>query len=160
MIMNEIIVRKAKIEDVYSVCDIAKECWADIYEGYREQLGDDIYERIYTFPLEDKAEKIRLAVEDGRVFVAECSGEICGFSSFLVEGRVGSLKDNAVRKKFQGRKIASKLYEAVFEKLRSEGCSVVRVGTGLDAAHAPARRAYEKAGFEASLSSITYYKKL
>jgi SOS response regulatory protein OraA/RecX len=58
------------------------------------------------------------------------------------------------------RKIAAKLYDAVFERLREAGCEAVRVGTGLDDAHAPARRAYEKAGFEASLSSIVYYKKI
>ena len=56
--------------------------------------------------------------------------------------------------------IAKKLYDAVFERLCDAGCEVVRVGTGLDDAHAPARRAYEKAGFEASLSSIVYYKKI
>ena len=52
------------------------------------------------------------------------------------------------------------LYEAVFDKLRAAGCTVVRVGTGLDEAHAPARRAYQKAGFTAKLESVTYYKKL
>ena len=40
------------------------------------------------------------------------------------------------------------------------GALAVRVTTGADDAHAPARRAYEKAGFEKSLSSVTYYKKL
>ena len=158
--MNNVTVRIAASADSSHVSKIAKECWADIYDGYREQLGDDIYTDVYVSPLENKAQRLKIAIEEGRVFVAECDGCICGFSSFLVEGRVGVLKDNAVSKEFQGRGIASMLYEAVFQKLRSEGCLVVRVGTGLDDAHAPARRAYEKAGFNISLSSITYYKKL
>ena len=36
----------------------------------------------------------------------------------------------------------------------------ITVTTGLDDGHAPARRAYEKAGFEKNLPSLTYYKKL
>ncbi|MBT4097360.1 MAG: GNAT family N-acetyltransferase, partial [Gemmatimonadetes bacterium] len=34
------------------------------------------------------------------------------------------------------------------------------VGTGLDDAHAPARRAYERAGFDIAQQDVTYYKKL
>lgn len=159
--MSGVKIRKALPSDITAACEIAKECWADIYAGYREQLGDEIYDIVYSVdPLLTKAAKIKSAIEEGRVFVAECDGRICGFSSFTVDGKLGYLKENGVSSAFRGRKIATKLYDAVFERLREAGCEAVRVGTGLDDAHAPARRAYEKAGFEASLSSITYYKKL
>ena len=36
----------------------------------------------------------------------------------------------------------------------------VTVSTGLDEGHAPARRAYERAGFEKHLDSVTYCKML
>ena len=159
--MSGVKIRKALPSDITAACDIAKECWADIYAGYREQLGDEIYGTVYAVdPLAIKAERIKRAIEDGRVFVAECDGTVCGFSSFMIDGKLGHLNENGVSSDFRGRKIAAKLYDAVFERLREDGCEVVSVGTGLDDAHAPARRAYEKAGFEASLSSITYYKKL
>ena len=35
-----------------------------------------------------------------------------------------------------------------------------KVATGLDDAHAPARRAYERAGFDIKVEDVTYYKKL
>jgi hypothetical protein len=38
--------------------------------------------------------------------------------------------------------------------------SYATVQTGLDEGHAPARRAYERAGFDISHSRITYYRKL
>ena len=159
--MNEITVRAAVAADAEAAAEIARECWSDIYDGYLLQLGEELYSLIYDDPLSVKAERIRDAVLSGRAFVAVCDGEICGFATYLVESeRVGSLKDNAVSAKYKGRGIAKMLYEAVFEKFRSEGCAVCRVGTGLDEAHAPARRAYEKAGFEKSLQSVTYFKKL
>ena len=158
--MENVRIRIAKNDDLDSVCDIVKECWSDIYEGYRKQLGDEIYNAIYNSPLESKAEKIRISVNAGRVFVAECDGVICGFASFSVNGSVGELNNNAVKKSFQGRGIARKLYDAIFERLKEEGCTVAGVSTGLDDAHAAARHAYQKAGFDVSLSAITYYKKL
>ena len=44
--------------------------------------------------------------------------------------------------------------------MREAGVRVATVGTGGDAAHAPARRAYEKAGFGPYLPSIYMYKAL
>lgn len=158
--MNEITVRAAVAADAEAAAEIARECWSDIYDGYLLQLGEELYSLIYDDPLSVKAERIRDAVLSGRAFVAICEEEICGFATYLAEGKEGALKDNAVSAKYKGRGIAKMLYEAVFEKLRSEGCAVCRVGTGLDEAHAPARRAYEKAGFEKSLQSVTYFKKL
>ena len=159
--MEEVIIRKARLFDVNTACHIAKKCWAEIYSGYKSQLGDEIYDSVYPDdPLDVKAERIKSAILDGRVFVAECDGQVAGFASFRTEGKIGNLKENAVDPDFRGRGIASKLYDAVFERLREVGCEVVRVATGLDEAHAPARRAYQKEGFEVSLSSIVYYKKL
>lgn len=159
--MKNIVIKAATLADAPTVADIARECWKNIYGGYREQLGDDIYDTVYPHdPLAVKGDKVSEAVNGGRAFVAVLDGEICGFATYAVEGNVGVLKDNAVKASCKGLGIAGKLYDAVFEKLRESGCTVVRVGTGLDDAHGAARRAYEKAGFKSSLSSITYFKKL
>ena len=158
----DIKIRVATPEDADAVARIASECWTDIYNGFKEQMGEDIYRDVYpTDPIFEKGERMRSVVLEGRVFVAESNGEICGFSSYYFENpTLGSLKDNAVSAKYKGHGIAAMLYEAVFEKLRSLGCKTVRVGTGLDEAHAPARRAYEKAGFVTRVESVSYYKKL
>ena len=44
--------------------------------------------------------------------------------------------------------------------MRAEGMKIITVNTGLDEGHAPARRAYERAGFTAPLESVTYSKLL
>ena len=159
--MSDITVRIATLDDISAIADIVRDGWENIYAGYRAQLGEDIYGSVYTSdPLLVKAERLKGAIGEGRVFVAVCNGEVCGFASFAKEENIGVLKDNAVAASARGKGVSSLLYEAVFGKLRELGCNVVRVGTGLDDAHAPARRAYEKAGFEVGLPSITYYKKL
>jgi GNAT superfamily N-acetyltransferase len=65
-----------------------------------------------------------------------------------------------VSSEFRGKGIGPRQYEFIFEKLKSLGAIAVKVTTGFDDAHAPARRAYEKAGFCANTKSITYFKKL
>jgi len=154
------IIRFAEESDCERVAELARLAWSGIYDGYKTQLGDEIYETVYENPLEIKAEKMCSAVRDGRVLVCEIDGRVAAFASFLAEGEVGALKENAVDPEYKGRGIAGRMYDAAIAELKSLGCTVVRVTTGLDDAHAPARRAYEKAGFEHSLSSIVYYKKI
>ena len=70
------------------------------------------------------------------------------------------VQDMMVHPDWQGRGIAPRLYEYVFERLRERGMRYVKVHTGGDPAHAPARRAYQKAGFEIALPQVDYYREL
>ena len=46
------------------------------------------------------------------------------------------------------------MYEYALEQLRNQGMRVAEVGTGGDASHAPARRAYAKAGFGPGIPNV------
>ena len=48
----------------------------------------------------------------------------------------------------------------MLDYFREQGMVVAKVFTGLDEAHAPARRAYQRAGFDHSLEHVTYYMEL
>lgn len=52
------------------------------------------------------------------------------------------------------------MYAYAFARLRERGMRYVRVSTGGDPAHAPARRAYEKAGFVIGLPGVEYHREL
>ena len=155
-----IVVRWARSEDLDAVAAIARQNWSHIYEGYREILGDALYALAYTDPMDAKEASVRKAGQEGRMFVAELEGQICGFATYRVEGVLGTLSENAVASAFRGRGIARLLYERVFAQLKEAGCQAVSLTTGLDDAHGPARRAYEKMGFEKALLSIRYFRKL
>lgn len=156
------IIREATADDTDTLIKIAVNEWRAIYEGYREQLGDEIFPLFFDDYENIKADQIRENMRHGNVYVTECDGRIAGFFHFtyLEDKKIGILLNNAVSGEYRGRGIGGRQYEAAFDMLRKLGALAVQVTTGLDDAHAPARRAYEKAGFSASTSSITYYKKL
>ena len=157
--MDNITIRQASKADADSILEIAYRCWEVIYDGYRQILGDDLYACIYDQPLESKMKTILQEVLEGRTFVAERNGIICGFASFRIDGDCGVIGHNAVMPEHKGHGIAGLLYERIFEQFRAHGCTHTTVLTGLDDSHASARKAYQKMGFEVGLPSIRYYKK-
>ena len=158
--MDNLTIRRAAKADAEAVMNIACQCWEIIYDGYRQILGNELYERIYDRPLEVKMKDILQEVLETRTFVAELDGVVCGFASYRIDGETGIIGHNAVMPAYKGRGIAGKLYARVFEEFRAHGCTLATVLTGLDDGHASARKAYQKLGFEVGLPSIRYYKKL
>ena len=160
--MNGLTIRPATASDTEALVSLAKNEWAAIYDGFRPQLGDEIFSLVYPDPMAQKEAQIRENVASGNCFVTELDGKIAGFIYYAYDEKtkIGTIGNNAVSGNFRGRGIGPSQYEFVFDLLRKQGAAAVRVTTGADEAHAPARRAYEKAGFSESLSSVTYYKKL
>ena len=160
--MDNFTIRLAEERDVERLVSIARNEWSAVYEGYRDQLGDELFAIAYPTPKDTKEAQIRRVALGGCCYVAEIDGVVAGFVTCLYDEnlKIGTISNNAVSAEFRGRGIGPRMYDFVFELLRSKGALAVRVTTGLDDAHAPARRAYEKAGFSANLPSVTYYKKL
>ena len=98
----------------------------------------------------------------GRGYVALLDGKVVGYISYHIheETKTGEIVGNAVSAEARGMGIGPKMYQFVLDKMREEGMIFARVHTGLDDGHAPARRAYEKAGFEKNLPSVDYFMKL
>jgi GNAT superfamily N-acetyltransferase len=96
------------------------------------------------------------------VFVAQAGPEIVGFMavSLDLEKKVGEIGLNAVHPDWSGQGIGTQLYAFAVEFMREVGMAVAAVGTGGDPSHAAARRAYEKAGFDAGIPSVWLYKRL
>jgi ribosomal protein S18 acetylase RimI-like enzyme len=155
-------VRRAQPEDVERLVEIAIAAWEPIFLGFREQMGDELFVAMHPDWRSDKERQIRDACADPeRVLVADLEGTVAGFVTFnTVKPLIGALSNNAVHPDYQGRGIAGRLYAAAFGCMRQAGIRYVRVGTGADPAHAPARRAYEKAGFTVSVPTVTYYRRL
>jgi ribosomal protein S18 acetylase RimI-like enzyme len=75
------------------------------------------------------------------------------------EARSGDIEMVAVDPAYQRQGIADTLIRFAVEQMRAAGAEVAGVVTGGDPGHAPARRAYEKAGFTA-LPLVRYYRAL
>lgn len=162
---DELTLRELAEGDVEALVEIALAAWVPVFAYYRQALGDELYAIAFPAWQEDKARQIRTACAPGSralVDVAELGGRPVGFvTCYPNEGtRVGEIGNNAVHPAFQGRGIAPQLYQRAFARLRAAGMRAVRVRTGADPAHAPARRAYEKVGFSRHLPWVEYFREL
>ncbi len=161
----ETILRPFRDDDLPYLLDIATAAWEPIYESYRRLLGAELFARAFPDYRTDKRRQIEAACRGERgmiVVVAEQAGKPVGFISYYLNHAtcVGEIGNNAVHPAHQGEGIGTRLYEHVLAQMRAAGMQAARVTTGGDEAHAPARRAYEKAGFDRGLPSVTYYQKL
>lgn len=163
--MDGLLIREFRDEETETLAAIALAAWKPVYAEFRRAMGGAIFDALYPDWREDKARQIRSACRPdrvGRVLVAELGGTIVGFATFYPNRypKVAEIGNNAVHPDYQSRGIATLLYERVFDELRAAGVRFVKVETGGDPAHAPARRAYEKAGFDRSYPHVTYYREL
>lgn len=165
---EKLIIRHSKPEDADAVVEFALRQWKVIYEGYRDRIGEELYDMFYGTVEENlaaKGEAIRKDVLDTEYcVVTEIDGRVVGFLHYRTYNNkkgqlLGVVGHNAVDTDYRGRGIGGKQYAAAYEHMKQLGCAGVKVHTGLDDGHAPARRAYEKSGFCANLPSIEYFMK-
>ena len=164
--MTEIMLRELRPGDEEAVARIAVAAWEPIFAHFRSVMGQEMFAACYPNGWQAiKEGQVRSACrgEGGALMaVAEEEGEVVGFISYYLQraGNVAEIGNNAVHPDRQGRGIGPRMYEHVLQRLRELGVQVVRVRTGGDPAHAPARRAYENAGFNVSLPEVQYYQLL
>jgi GNAT superfamily N-acetyltransferase len=163
--MSELIIRPARPEDQETLVAIALAAWEPIFAYFRQAQGDELFDALHPDWRAEKARQIRSACAGDyglRVCVAEREGRTLGFCSYGVRqaNLLGEIGNNAVWPDCRGQGIAGRLYAYALHDLREMGARYVVVGTGGDPAHAPARRAYEKAGFDVALPEMRYYRKL
>ena len=139
---------------------IALTVWKGIHDAYSDELGQELHDAV----MGGWQERLRAAIAEQqrtcRSFVAMLDDQVVGFCACRREGELGVVGYNGVDPKYRGNGIASLMYNRLFEEMKAMGATHARVMTGGDPGHAPARKAYEKAGFEKHLTSVTYYKEL
>ena len=152
----------AKPEHLEAAAEIAVAAWTPIREIFRRELGDDIYEGFFNDWQAEKRRAVTQELTGGHGYVVLLEGRVAGFISFRVDGggRTATIGTNAVAADCRGLGLGPYMYKFVQEELRRMGVEFVKVTTGGDEGHAPARRAYQKTGFENFLPSVCYYKKL
>ncbi|MBE6384573.1 MAG: GNAT family N-acetyltransferase [Lentisphaerae bacterium] len=155
--------REYRNEDLAKVMEIANIAWRPIRQMSREALGDTIADILN--PAGDECSKglqVKAQIESGQWGIAICEheGEIVGFITYSINGVWGEICNNGALTSTGLKGIGQTMYKFVMEEFRKAGVKVAKVTTGLDWAHAPARRAYERAGFKKHLDSTTYYMEL
>ena len=157
-------IRSYRPDDLEVMVQIAYRAWKKIFEGFRRQLGDELFAVLYGTKYQDKRYQLTEWTKKypDRCVICERNGKVVGFATFSFgrETKIGLLLNNAADPDSGEKGVGQEMYAAVFERMKQEGMVAVTVTTGLDEGHAPARRAYERAGFSAHLDSVTYSKLL
>lgn len=156
-------IRPLRREDLAAVVRLSLAAWAPVFRSFRHVLGPELYARLFPDWTTSQAAAVERVCAGGTytTWVAEAAGVVAGFVAYEAdaETKVGEVYMLAVDPAHQHRGIGTRLNAFALDRLREAGMDLAVVGTGGDPGHAPARRAYERAGYTA-LPSVRYYKLL
>src|SRR5207342_214303 len=149
---DSIQLREFRSEDLDPVIAFSLRAWEPIFDSIRKVLGDALFLRLHPDWRAGQAEAVRSSClsEERDVFVAVADGKPVGFASVALNAfheRMGVIDIIGVDPDYQRRGIASRLTEHATEHMLRCGMDIAVVETGGDPGHAPARAAYEAAGF-------------
>jgi GNAT superfamily N-acetyltransferase len=138
---------------------IRQAAFAPVFASFREILGEEIYRRAQAHEDAAQAEVLASLLREDSVWEVYCvehEGEVVGFVSLQLatDRLVGEIGLNAVHPEHAGKGIGTALYEFALDRMRAAGMRVATVATGGDPSHAPARRAYAKAGFDVVFPNV------
>jgi GNAT superfamily N-acetyltransferase len=162
----ELAFRAFEAEDRDPVLALCIAAFEPIHHGFEQALGPDLFAQHYldwqgayarqigAWPPADRRERVHVATSPGIGILA--------FALTRVDrpGGVGEIDLNAVAPGRQGQGIGRRLYRFLLDDLRARGASSAYVGTGGDAAHAAARRAYAAVGFDRAIPALHLYRNL
>ncbi len=164
--MDDVMFRLAvSATDAARLDEIRQAAFEPVFASFRALLGDEIYEIAQAKDDRRQGELLTSLLAAGSgwdVFVAERAHRVVGFVAVRVdlETGIGEIGLNAVDPAHAGHGLGTAMYEHALAHLKRAGAKVAMVGTGGDASHQPARRAYEKVGFHASLPTVWMYRRL
>jgi len=156
-------IREFRDEDLETIVEFSLRAWQPVFASVRNLLGDEIFLRLHPDWRASQADAVRLSCtdEDRDVFVAVADARPVGFVAVALNAfheRMGAIDIIGVDPDFQRRGVSSRLTEFAAEHMRRSGMDIAVVETGGDPGHAPARSAYETAGF--TLLPIARYFRL
>jgi len=134
---------------VLEICILA---FTPVHESFERLLGTELFALVYPDWKTSNKDYLRSLTNSGardRFLVAEQNRSAVGFIHYEVDStkQSGTIGINAVHPAHQSKGIGSLMYSDVLQMMRAQGMKYARVDTGGDPSHAPARSAYEKAGF-------------
>lgn len=153
-------IRFCQESDLERVCEIAKKAWTKIFDYLEGAYGKELYNTVNPDCRNSKTPWVHsfFAEHPDWLYVAERNGQVVGFIGIMINPRTktGTITNNAVDPDCGEKGVGQEMYKAVLERFRAEGLRAAMVTTGGDPAHAPARRAYERAGFKLKTEQVFY----
>lgn len=154
-----LVIRPASAHDVPYLQIVRRAAFAPVFASFRAILGDELDALVHANADQEQADLLAAMFTPDtpwEVHVAERDGVIVGFVSVRLNAdtKLGEIGLNAVHPDHAGHGVGTAMYEHALARMKAAGMRVATVSTGGDPSHAPARRAYEKAGFTAGIPSV------
>lgn len=163
--MSDASFRALHPDDLPTLQRIRQRAFAPVFASFAAIVGEAIAQVAFARADAEQAELLAKLCVPGagrHVMVAEFTGAAVGFACLSADAatRIGEIGLNAVDPDHAGKGIGTAMYEAALVWMTQQGMAIATVGTGGDPSHAPARRAYQKAGFGTPIPSVTLYRML
>jgi ribosomal protein S18 acetylase RimI-like enzyme len=160
-----VVMRPVTADDLPRLEEVRQAAFAPVFASFRSLLGEDIYTLAQAREDEAQGELLASLLAPGsgwEVYTAELPGVVAGFVSVQLnlDTQVGEIGLNAVHPDHAGKGVGTTMYNFAIARMKEAGMRVATVATGGDPSHAPARRAYEKAGFTVQIPSVWLCRKL
>jgi len=157
-------IRQAVDQDLEEIVRLSLLAWEPVFDSFRKVMGPNVFAVEYPdwkAAQTDTVQTYCAPRADRTVWVAEVDQRVAGFITCDLDQnkKMGEVALLAVHPDFQKQGIATALNQVALDYMRASGMKVAVVGTGGDPGHAPARRAYEKAGYF-GLPIVRYYQDL
>jgi ribosomal protein S18 acetylase RimI-like enzyme len=145
------LIRNCTTSDIPALIDLTIATFRPLFTGSLIDLRPEVTEHDHGRWEDDyRAEVPSLFApeEDRFITLAEEDGQVLGYVGWNVTNKTsGRLEMVAVHPDARRQGVARLLCTSVITRLQQRGVTVVHIGTGGDAFHAPARALYESLGF-------------
>ena len=160
----DIQIRPFHADDMEEIVQVSLLAWEPVFRSFRQVLGSTIFSLQYPdwrASQQSVVETICRNQEQFSTWVAERAASVVGFvvCQLNLRDQIGEVELLAVHPEHQNQGIGSLLNKVALQHMREHGMQLAVVGTGGDPGHAPARAAYEKAGYT-PLPLVRYYQAL
>lgn len=141
---NDIIIRKANLEDLKEVAEIAVSGWKNTYKGIIDE------EYLNNMSVEETYQKIKEGYQENNYIVAELNKEIVGFCRYTLnysksdENANGEIIALYVKTELKYNGIGTKMFCHVMNDFKKNGNHRVVIGCLKE--NYPSRKFYEKMG--------------
>ena len=160
---SQFAMRPFRAADRCAIQVIRQKAFQSIFDSFRQLVGEEIFQLQYRDADSKQAEyldSICAKGADKEIFVLLQDDAVIGFVGIFADktSAIGEIDLNAVDPDYQGNGGGRFMYDFALGRLKKKGARLVKVGTGADVSHLPARRAYEKAGFKVGIPRLTLFK--
>jgi GNAT superfamily N-acetyltransferase len=157
-------IRPFASDDNEAVVQLSLLAWEPVFASFRQLFGPAVFARLYPDWQKQQREVVEKFCQGGEhtsAWVAEVEGVIAGFIVYALNDaeKMGVVELLAVHPEYQHRGVATSLNTFALDQMRASGMTMASLQTGGDPGHAPARKAYEKAGYRA-FPTVWYYQLL